>query len=223
MRCGLPPPRMPAPPALPISPTRPVDTDVQTIAASDALLRLDGTTITRDSNTITDLLDGMKLTLNSTSSTASLVTSRYDTPTATAAMQLVIDGLNGMNEMLGSMSKRGVVARRTALLPATRLSVRCNASFAITPQHRWPDFRTIRCIWPISASKQRVTAPFAGPGRLSPDFRSQSGQFRRRYQQPHHKFKRAGQRVGTPEHSPQTGSIHSISPPMAAPRSTAMP
>ena len=85
-----------------------VDTDVQTIAASDASLRLDGTTITRDSNTITDLLDGMKLTLNSTSSTASLVTSRYDTPTATAAMQLVIDGLNGMNEMLGSMSKRGV-------------------------------------------------------------------------------------------------------------------
>ena len=84
-----------------------VDTNVQTIAASDASLRLDGTTITRDSNTITDLLDGMKLTLKSTSSTASLV-SRYDTPTATAAMQLVIDGLNGMNEMLGSMSKRGV-------------------------------------------------------------------------------------------------------------------
>ena len=83
-----------------------VDTDVQTIAASDASLRLDGTTITRDSNTITDLLDGMKLTLNSTSSTASLVTSRYDTPTATAAMQLVIDGLNGMNEMLNSMAKR---------------------------------------------------------------------------------------------------------------------
>ena len=85
-----------------------VDASVQTIAASDASLRLDGTTITRDSNTITDLLDGMKLTLKSTSSTASLVSARYDTATATAAMQLVVDGLNGMNEMLGSMSKRGV-------------------------------------------------------------------------------------------------------------------
>ena len=85
-----------------------VDTDIQTIAASDAALRLDGTTITRDSNSISDLLDGMKLTLKSTSSTAALVSSRYDTATATAAMQLVVDGLNGMNEMLGSMSKRGV-------------------------------------------------------------------------------------------------------------------
>ena len=85
-----------------------VDTDVQTIAASDASLRLDGTTITRDSNIITDLLDGVKLTLNSTSSTASLVSARYDTATATAAMQLVVDGLNGMNEMLNSMAKRGV-------------------------------------------------------------------------------------------------------------------
>ena len=85
-----------------------VDTDVQTIAASDASLRLDGTTITRDSNIITDLLDGVKLTLNSTSSTASLVSARYDTATATAAMQLVVDGLNGMNGMLNSMAKRGV-------------------------------------------------------------------------------------------------------------------
>ena len=85
-----------------------VDNDIQAIAASDASLRLDGTTITRDSNSITDLLDGMKLTLKSTSSTASLLSARYDTATATAAMQLVVDGLNGMNEMLGSMAKRGV-------------------------------------------------------------------------------------------------------------------
>ncbi len=78
-----------------------VDTNIQTIAASDASLRLDGTTIT-------DLLDGMKLTLKSTTTTASFLSARYDTATATAAMQLVVDGLNGMNEMLGSMAKRGV-------------------------------------------------------------------------------------------------------------------
>jgi len=83
-----------------------VDSDVQTIAASDASLRLDGTTITRDSNTITDLLDGMKITLKSTSSTSSIMSARYDTTTATAAMQLIVDGLNGMNELLGTMSKR---------------------------------------------------------------------------------------------------------------------
>lgn len=85
-----------------------VDSNVQTIAASDASLRLDGTTITRDTNSISDLLDGMKMTLKSTSSTTDLVSARYDTATATAAMQLVVDGLNGMNEMLNTMSKRGV-------------------------------------------------------------------------------------------------------------------
>ncbi len=85
-----------------------VDATIETIAASDASLRLDGTTITRDSNTITDLLDGMKLTLKSTTTTTSFLSARYDTATAAAAMQLVVDGLNGMNEMLGSMSKRGV-------------------------------------------------------------------------------------------------------------------
>ena len=85
-----------------------VDSNVQTIAASDASLRLDGTTITRDTNSISDLLDGMKMTLKSTSSTTGLVSARYDTATATAAMQLVVDGLNGMNEMLNTMSKRGV-------------------------------------------------------------------------------------------------------------------
>ena len=60
-----------------------VDSNVQTIAASDASLRLDGTTITRDTNSISDLLDGMKMTLKSTSSTTGLVSARYDTATAT--------------------------------------------------------------------------------------------------------------------------------------------
>ena len=85
-----------------------VDANIETIAASDASLRLDGTTITRDSNSITDLVDGMKVTLKSTTTTTSSLSARYDTATATAAMPLVADGLNGMNEMLGSMSKRGV-------------------------------------------------------------------------------------------------------------------
>ena len=56
-----------------------VDTNVQTVAAADASLELDGTKVTRETNEITDLLDGMKLTLKSTTSTASLVTANYDT------------------------------------------------------------------------------------------------------------------------------------------------
>ena len=84
-----------------------VDTDVETVAAADASLELDGTTITRETNEITDLLDGMKLTLKSTTSTASLVTAKYDTETASAAMQLILEGINGMSEILKQMGQRG--------------------------------------------------------------------------------------------------------------------
>ena len=55
-----------------------VDTDIETVTAADASLELDGTTITRETNEISDLLDGIKLTLKSTTSTASLVTAKYD-------------------------------------------------------------------------------------------------------------------------------------------------
>ncbi|MGC6496464.1 MAG: flagellar filament capping protein FliD [Candidatus Puniceispirillaceae bacterium] len=84
-----------------------VDTDVETVAAADAALKLDGTTISRETNEITDLLDGMKLTLKSTTSTASLVTAEYDTATASAAMQLILEGINSMGDILKQMGQRG--------------------------------------------------------------------------------------------------------------------
>ena len=84
-----------------------VDTDVETVAAADAALQLDGTTVTRETNEITDLLDGIKLTLNSTTSTASLVTADYDTATASDAMTLILDGINGLNSVLKEMGQRG--------------------------------------------------------------------------------------------------------------------
>ena len=70
-------------------------------------LELDGTTITRDTNEINDLLDGIKLTLKSTTSTASLVTAKYDTATASATMKLILDRINGLNDILKEMGQRG--------------------------------------------------------------------------------------------------------------------
>ena len=84
-----------------------VDTNVQTVAAADASLELDGTKVTRETNEITDLLDGMKLTLKSTTSTASLVTANYDTTTASEAMTQIIAGINGLNGILKEMGQRG--------------------------------------------------------------------------------------------------------------------
>ena len=84
-----------------------VDTNVQTVAAADASLELDGTKVTRETNEITDLLDGMKLTLKSTTSTASLVTANYDTTTASEAMTQIIAGINSLNGILKEMGQRG--------------------------------------------------------------------------------------------------------------------
>ena len=84
-----------------------VDTDIETVTAADASLELDGTTITRETNEISDLLDGIKLTLKSTTSTASLVTAKYDTATASATMKLILDGINDLNDILKEMGQRG--------------------------------------------------------------------------------------------------------------------
>ena len=84
-----------------------VDADVETVAAANASLQLDGTNVTRETNEITDLLDGMKLTLKSATSTASLVTAKHDTATAKAGMQLILEGINGMNDILKEMGQRG--------------------------------------------------------------------------------------------------------------------
>lgn len=84
-----------------------VDTDVETVAAANASLQLDGTTVTRETNEITDLLDGMKLTLKSATSTASLVKAKHDTATAKAGMQLILEGINGMADILKEMGQRG--------------------------------------------------------------------------------------------------------------------
>ena len=84
-----------------------VDTDIETVTAADASLELDGTTITRETNEISDLLDGIKLTLKSTTSTASLVTAKYDTATASTTMKLILDGINDLNDILKEMGQRG--------------------------------------------------------------------------------------------------------------------
>ena len=83
-----------------------VDNSVQTVAGADASLRLDGTTITRETNSITDLIDGVGLTLNATSTTAATIQASHDTAKATTAMQTVVDNLNTLQSELATLTKR---------------------------------------------------------------------------------------------------------------------
>ena len=51
---------------------------VESVSASDANLSIDGVSVTRTSNTITDLIDGVTLTLNSTTSSAEIISGNWD-------------------------------------------------------------------------------------------------------------------------------------------------
>ena len=84
-----------------------VDTNTETITAANASFTMDGVTITRDSNTITDLIDGVKLTVKSTTSAAETVSGTYDSDVAEAAMQIMVDQINTISTTLKDLSKRG--------------------------------------------------------------------------------------------------------------------
>ena len=84
-----------------------VDANTETITAADASFTMDGVTITRDSNTITDLIDGVTLTVKSTTSAAETVNGTYDSTLAEAAMQIMVDQINTISTTLKDLSKRG--------------------------------------------------------------------------------------------------------------------
>ena len=89
---------------------------VQTIAASDASFELDGATITREQNEITDLIDGVTLKINSTTSSAEKITGAYDATMAQAAMQIMVDQINTIGTTLRDLSKRGSAGEEDAPL-----------------------------------------------------------------------------------------------------------
>lgn len=84
-----------------------VDANTETITAADASFTMDGVTITRDSNEITDLIDGVKLTVKSTTSAAETVSGTYESTVAEAAMQIMVDQINALSTTLKDLSKRG--------------------------------------------------------------------------------------------------------------------
>lgn len=79
----------------------------QTVAASDATLSVDGISITRESNSISDLFDGYTLNLTATTSSTFRVSSSLDTTTAYTQMQAFIDSLNSSRTTLNDLTKTG--------------------------------------------------------------------------------------------------------------------
>ena len=84
------------------------DSDTELVAALDASFTLDGIDITRDTNTITDLLDGMTLTLNAATSSAETIASSYSSSEAFTVMQALVDEINTLGSSLRALSQRGL-------------------------------------------------------------------------------------------------------------------
>jgi len=84
------------------------DSNVELVAATDASFSLDGIEITRDTNTVTDLLDGMTLTLNNATTTAETITSVYSSSEAYVVMQALVKEINALSSSLRTLSQRGL-------------------------------------------------------------------------------------------------------------------
>ncbi len=79
----------------------------QKIAGIDATIVVDGMTLTRSSNTITDLFEGYSVNLVSTTSTSARITSSVDKAAAKINIQSLIDAINTARTVLNTKTFRG--------------------------------------------------------------------------------------------------------------------
>ena len=84
-----------------------VDANVQKVTASDAAFTIDGIDISRETNEVTDLIDGVTITLKSTTSAAETIGADFDTTLASATMSLIVDKMNTLMGDLNTMLARG--------------------------------------------------------------------------------------------------------------------
>lgn len=80
----------------------------EAVAGADAAFTIDGVSVTRESNSFTDLIDGVTLNLVSTSSSNETLSGTYSTETAKAAMKSMIANINTLISTLQTQSKRGL-------------------------------------------------------------------------------------------------------------------
>ena len=80
----------------------------ETIIGQDANLTVDGVSVTRSSNTVTDLIDGVQLKLKGTVSSAVTVNASYDETKALANMNSFVTSLNTLNTKLAELTNRGL-------------------------------------------------------------------------------------------------------------------
>ena len=84
------------------------NTSKQVVAASDATININGVTVSRTTNTVTDLIDGYQFKLNSTTTTAATISSVTDQTIAYEKIKEFVDTYNSITSTLDSLTSRGV-------------------------------------------------------------------------------------------------------------------
>ncbi|WP_439138067.1 flagellar filament capping protein FliD [Roseicyclus sp.] len=114
----------------------------EVVAASDAALSVDGIAVTRSSNQIDDLLPGLSLTLNATTSGAAKVVALEDPDLAEAELRAFVEAINTTQSLLREATARGINGAQSGPLaadPAVAALSRNLAALTTTPLEGFGD------------------------------------------------------------------------------------
>ena len=87
----------------------------QSIAAQNAVFKVDGVSISKNSNTITDVIEGVTFTLQKAAANTTLAVSR-DTQTVQSSVQAFVKAYNDVNKTLSDLSAYNATTQRGAIL-----------------------------------------------------------------------------------------------------------
>ena len=88
----------------------------QVVAAQDASINLNGVSIARETNVISDLIDGYKFTLNSVTSAAANVSSSNDQAVAYSTISEFVNIYNEVTSTIGTLTQNGVNGEEKGVL-----------------------------------------------------------------------------------------------------------
>jgi len=88
----------------------------QLVAASDAQIKVDGQTITRSSNTISDAVDGLTFTLKGVTTSAATVDVSADSEEVVKAVQEFVNSYNSLRQVMSDLGKYDATTKKAAAL-----------------------------------------------------------------------------------------------------------
>jgi len=96
--------------------------DVQVSAASDAAFSVDGLTVYRPTNTVTDLIDGVSLTLFAATDGPADIVVASDIQSVQSSLETLVENINSMTGLLRTETARGLEGGAAGALSGDRIA-----------------------------------------------------------------------------------------------------